>query len=198
MARSTAEETQRTRERVLQEAHAQFAARGYAGASLEEIARCASVTRGAVYHHFTNKSGLFQAVMVALQAQVAADVRQAAENTGPDAKARLRAGCHAFVDAITEPSRLRILLVEAPSAVGWRAWREADAANSEVLLREGLRECGVDAALIDVYAVQLSGAMNEAALWIADQGNSAESRTKAHRVLDAVLDSVQLASSGKG
>lgn len=40
-----------------------FAERGYHGAAAEEIVRRAGVTRGAMYHHFGDKRGLFRAVV---------------------------------------------------------------------------------------------------------------------------------------
>jgi AcrR family transcriptional regulator len=64
MARLTREETRAlTRERLLDAAAEVFAARGFAGASLEEIADVAGFSRGAVYSNFAGKDELFSAVM---------------------------------------------------------------------------------------------------------------------------------------
>jgi AcrR family transcriptional regulator len=51
------------RERLLASAARVFAARGYAGASLEDIARDAGVTKGAVYWNFDSKEDLFLALL---------------------------------------------------------------------------------------------------------------------------------------
>ena len=58
--RRTREETKKaTKERLLEAARKEFAAKGFAGASLEAIAEEAGYTTGAVYHHFANKDELF-------------------------------------------------------------------------------------------------------------------------------------------
>ena len=53
----------RTRAALLDAAAEVFARRGFAAASLEEIAEMAGFTRGAVYHHFGSKEDLFLAVV---------------------------------------------------------------------------------------------------------------------------------------
>jgi AcrR family transcriptional regulator len=47
-----------TRERLLDEARRLFRERGYAAASLEQIAEAAGVTKGAIYGHFSSKEDL--------------------------------------------------------------------------------------------------------------------------------------------
>jgi len=63
MARRTKEEALQTRSALLDAAELVFDARGVAGSSLQEVAETASVTRGAVYWHFSNKVDLFNAMM---------------------------------------------------------------------------------------------------------------------------------------
>ncbi|NPD66640.1 TetR family transcriptional regulator (plasmid) [Lichenicola cladoniae] len=62
MARQTKERAEQTRERIIDAAEQVFYRRGVARASLEEIAREAGVTRGAVYWHFSDKVEVFIAV----------------------------------------------------------------------------------------------------------------------------------------
>lgn len=188
MPRASAEAAAQTARDVLAAAMELFDTDGYAAVSVDDIASAAGVTRGAVYHHYRNKEGLFRAVAAQLQGQVAATVVAAAEAAGSDPQARLRAGCHAFLDAITGRPASRILLVDGPAALGWAQWRELDAAHSMVHLREGLRASGVDEALLDAATVQLSGAMNEAALWVTENPRTRQARRRAHEVLDRLLD----------
>ena len=190
MARASAEEAARTSQEILKNATEVFTSQGFAQASLIDIAQRAGVTRGAVYHHYQNKQGLFRAVVAQLQDDVAAAVVSAAEQTGSSPDAQLRAGSHTFLDAITAPEVVRILLIDAPAVVGWEEWRQLDAQSSEVHLREVLHEVGVGDSLLDALTAQLSGAMNEAALWIAQRGNDASAREQAHQALDVLLGSV--------
>ncbi len=62
MARRTKAEAEQTREAILDAAEILFAERGVGSSSLEDIARAAGVTRGAVYWHFADKPALFQAL----------------------------------------------------------------------------------------------------------------------------------------
>lgn len=61
--RRTKEEAAQTRERILDAAEQQFNEAGVARTSLDQIARAAGVTRGAVYWHFQNKADLFAAMI---------------------------------------------------------------------------------------------------------------------------------------
>jgi AcrR family transcriptional regulator len=53
----------KTRQRLLNAALKQFARRGYAGASVQEIVTAARVTKPALYYHFGSKTGLFRALV---------------------------------------------------------------------------------------------------------------------------------------
>lgn len=190
MPRASATDAAETARRVLEAAREVFAADGFAAASVDDIARRAGVTRGAVYHHYDGKPGLFRAVAEALQAEVAARVVAEAERKA-DAAGQLRAGSHAFLDAITDDRAARVLLIDAPAVLGWTRWRELDAAASGRELREAVEALGtVRPELVDALTQQLSGAMNEAALWLADAGDDATAREAAHAALDLILDAV--------
>lgn len=62
MVRKTKEDAELTRQRIINAAREVFLTKGVSRTSLEQIARHADVTRGAVYWHFTNKSELFHAM----------------------------------------------------------------------------------------------------------------------------------------
>src|SRR5579863_3761953 len=47
-----------------------FGVNGYARTSIDEIVAAAGVTKGAVYHHFSDKEGLFQAVFERVELEV--------------------------------------------------------------------------------------------------------------------------------
>lgn len=63
MARRTREDAQVTREAILDAAQREFLERGVSRTSLEQIAKGAGVTRGAIYWHFRDKSDLFSAML---------------------------------------------------------------------------------------------------------------------------------------
>ena len=185
MPRATAADAARTAERIIVAAVARFTADGYATASIDDIAREAGVTRGAVYHHFGSKQGLLRAALQAAHEQVAAHVVKQAQSHA-DPMGQLRAGCHAFIEAVTSTEMTGLLLIEAPAALGWASWREFDAAASVKELRDALTAV---VANEDVEAMTqlLSGAMNEAALWLAQRPRDDEARAAISRSLDRLI-----------
>lgn len=190
MPRASAAAAAATAREVLAAARDLFASRGFAQVSLDDVAQSAGVTRGAVYHHYGSKKGLFRAVVTQLQSDVGDAVLAAAENAGDDPVARLQAGSHAFLEASTDASVARVLLIEAPAVIGWKEWRELDAQHSEAHLREALIEAGEPEWIAEPLAVQLSGAMNEAALWLAQRPGDDDASRSAHQVLDRLLAAV--------
>jgi AcrR family transcriptional regulator len=114
-----------TRRALLKAARQVFTARGFQGASLDAVAQRARVTKGALYHHFADKQALFDAVVAGLQAEMTEAVdRQVAGEA--DRWARLKKGIAAFLDACGETSYRRLVIHEAPAALGMARFREVD------------------------------------------------------------------------
>ncbi|WP_374771761.1 TetR/AcrR family transcriptional regulator [Streptomyces sp. NBC_01310] len=93
------------------------------------VARAVGVTKGAAYHHFDSKAGLFRAVVSQVQQELGERVAAAAERH-ENLWEQLRAGCRAFLAAGTDPAVRRILLVDAPTVLGWDEWRTLDDQDS--------------------------------------------------------------------
>ena len=175
MPRATREQSELTARRILEVATGLFGERGYPAVGLAEVAAAAQVTRGAVYHHYGSKQALFAAVAAGAQQRVAGTVAASAEAAGGSWDG-LVAGCRAFLDAGVADVHRRILLVDAPAVLGWTTWREQDAAASGRLLTEAFTDLIAEGA-VRVHspaatAALLSGAMNEAALRIAESADA--------------------------
>jgi AcrR family transcriptional regulator len=106
------------RQRLLQAAAAEFAERGYAGASAASIARRAGMSKATFYAHFANKLACMLALVDRANEVVAEAMAGAARSAGKtDAAARLHAGTRAYLKAIAEhPEFARALLVEIVGA----------------------------------------------------------------------------------
>jgi len=184
------EDTQATIQALVSVARQAFTVKGYADASLEDIASDAGVTRGAVYHHFGSKKKLFLAVLEAVQSEVAHRVESEAEQND-ELWEQLLAGCRAFVAAAVEPQNKRIMLIDGPAVVGWEQWRMMDERNSMNLLHGQLQlmqEQGYfQGVSIEALTHALSGALNEAALWIAETKDSPHSQDDAMKVVSLLL-----------
>lgn len=173
MARASREQSATTAAEIHRVALRMFVETGYAAVGLEAVAAMAGVTRGAIYHHFDSKEGLFRAVHAAAQQQIGLAVATAADaaSAGAGPWEGLLAGCRAFLEISIRDDLRRIVLVEAPAVLGWQAWREQDAQHSARSLVEALDGLATTGQLtplsVPATAALLSGAMNEAALWIA-------------------------------
>src|SRR5687768_13733053 len=110
-----------TRRDLLAHARKLFAQNGYADSSTDEVVRRAKVTKGALYHHFANKLELYRAVVEEMERELVARMAEAAQRSRePDE--RLEAACHAYLDACLDSTLTRILVLEAPVVLGWKAW----------------------------------------------------------------------------
>ncbi|MFB4294972.1 TetR/AcrR family transcriptional regulator [Nonomuraea sp. ATR24] len=187
-----AEQRERTRKTLISVARRLFAGHGYAAVGLAEIVRESGVTKGALYHHFDGKAELFRAVLEEVQQEVAARVAAAAD-AEYGAWAQLKAGCAAFLAAGADPEVQRIMLVDGPAVLGWSEWRAMDEAASARHLAEALTAL-IDEGVIAPQPVAplthlLSGAMNEAALWLAGSarpGDLADTQAALSRLLDSL------------
>jgi AcrR family transcriptional regulator len=170
-----AERTQRSREVLTAAAGRLFAEQGYAATSTEAVLAATGLTRGALYHHFRDKRDLFEAVCIGLHEEAVAAILRAAEPE-VDPVDGLIAGCLAFVDHVVRPHARRILLVEAPSVLGWERWNELDRAHGFGLLLEGVREAVAAGALAgdpEVLALMLNGGLNQAVVWAGQSADPA-------------------------
>ena len=162
------EATRKTTSVLLSVARAHFAEYGYFDVALEKIVEEANVTRGAVYHHFKNKQGLFIAVLDSVQKDIAAQIEKEALKSD-DPWQQLILGCIGFVNGANAKENRRILLVDAPSALGWDTWRKIDQENSMRALQEHINDLKARGYLCDdvdtsLMTCSVSGALNELAL----------------------------------
>lgn len=114
VARRTKDEAGRTRKAVLDAAERIFLERGVARATLEEVARAAGVTRGAVYWHFRDKLDLFLAIDARARLPGEELLARLAAYDGPDPVGELAealAGAFAALEAHAERRRVLTVLL---------------------------------------------------------------------------------------
>ena len=107
MVRRTKEDAERTRERILDMAEREFHRRGVSRTSLEQVARAAGVTRGAVYWHFRNKADLFNAMLSRVTLPLDCEILRIGEASADDPIARIRDGYLAALRATVADPRMR-------------------------------------------------------------------------------------------
>ncbi|MFC3571189.1 TetR/AcrR family transcriptional regulator [Paracoccus simplex] len=158
-----------TRRKLLASARAAFAEKGFSDTSMDDLTAAVGLTRGALYHNFGDKKGLFAAVVDQIDAEMAARARSLAEAESTLWNALLAEGS-AYIEMALDPEVQRIVLRDGLAVLGDPAhWpsqnRCLDATRAAVtqLLAEGvLRPVDIEAA-----SRLLNGAALNAALWVA-------------------------------
>ncbi|MFE0496286.1 TetR/AcrR family transcriptional regulator [Streptomyces albidoflavus] len=187
-----AQQRELTRQALVRESRRLFSTLGYGAVGLSEIVAAAGVTKGALYHHFNSKAELFRVVLEQAQQEVAERIAATAD-ARESSWEQLLVGCEAFLGASTDPAIQRIMLIDGPAVLGWAEWREMNEATSGRHLAEVLavliEEGAIPAQPVEPLTHLLSGAMNEAALWLAassDPADLADATAALTRLLEAL------------
>lgn len=160
-SRTQAERRADTQRRLIAAARRLFAEKGYAATGTPEIVAAAGVTRGALYHHYADKLALFAAVVAEEHALLAMAINAAAEGEDePGPVKALIAGGDAFLDAMQDPGRRRILLVDAPAVLGRAAVDAIDAQHGLRTLIEGVTVAMEAKAIRELPVLPLAHLLN--------------------------------------
>ncbi|AEC21112.1 transcriptional regulator, TetR family protein [Pusillimonas sp. T7-7] len=164
--RSNVDRSQETRGALLNAARSLFFEKGYAVTGTPEVVERAGVTRGALYHHFKDKQALFQAVVESEASQIAKEIEAKSFNAETPMKALLH-GAKAYFQAMRQPGRVRLMLLEGPAVLGPDEMRRIDLQTGGRELRCGIRDAlGPDtpSAEVDACADLISAMFDRAAL----------------------------------
>jgi AcrR family transcriptional regulator len=183
-----------TRASLLAAARALFAERGYAATPIEEIARSARVTKGALYHHFADKRELFKAVCRSVQLDWVARIRTAVASE-PDAGRRLELGLDAFLESCLDPETQRIVMLDGPAVLGPDELHAVDERHGLTMIQETLADAmdagDLDRAPIDPLAHILLGALNAASIAIARAEDPAAARAEIGVALERLIEGLR-------
>jgi len=196
-----AAQSEATIQKLVATAMQEFSEKGYAAAFTETIVKTADVTRGALYHHFKDKKDLFYAVFKAAQKEIGRRIETNA-NAEDDLWRGMISGCRAFLKACSDPRLQQIVVIDAPSVLDWNTYRQVDLTMPEsglALLKEGLQELLAHNLIkplpVDALAHLLLGAMDEAAVCVAQSKNQTDALDDAQRSLGALFEGLLI--SGK-
>lgn len=160
-----------------------FAEFGYDGASVEEIAARARVSKPIVYEHFGGKEGLYAVVV---DRETARLLEMITNRLGPDIGAReqVRSSAMAFLDYIeADPDGFRVLIRDSPAGFsgGGMAGLLSDvAAKAEEVLDGFFRESGLALEMAPLYAHALVGMVVHVGAWWADEREPDKQVVAAH------------------
>jgi len=180
-----------TRGQLIEVATGLFADHGYAGTSIEAVLAAAGVSRGAIYHHFAGKEALFTAVLETVSERVAAEVTEAVRDCTDPVDA-LRTGALAWIDLAGDPVIQRVMLVDAPSVLGWEQWRAMDEGRTVAAMR-GMLQAVSDSGrlpqeLVEPFAHMILAALDEAAMVVARAPDSRAAVTESRQATEEFLN----------
>lgn len=190
--RTQAERTAATRTALLGAARKLFTRSGFAEVSTQAIVEAAGVTRGALYHQFTDKAELFTAVYEEVEAElVAAVAARIAEEQPTGTVAAMRLGARLFLELCSAPDVQQIVLVDAPTVLGWQQWRAMGAKYGlgviEAMLAQAVAEGAIPEQPLRAGAHVLLGALDEAALYISRAEDPQQARREMYQVCDRLI-----------
>lgn len=193
MPRTQAERSAATQKALLTAARRLWGERGYAAVSTPEIATAAGVTRGAMYHQFPDKAKLFHAVLEAVEADVIERLGAAVAAARPKSPAAaLRIAADAWLAIASEPEVRQLMLLDAPSVLGWAQFREISLRYG-LGMTEQLLQAAIDAGELKRQPVRplatvMIGALDEAAMSIANAEDPDAEQADVRKVIRNLID----------
>lgn len=187
-----AEQVAQTRAALIGAGRRLFGENGFRATSVEDVAREARVTTGALYHHFPTKTALFEAVFVQAHTDLMTDAAKAAQEA-TDGVEELARGFEAFLDGVLRPDIQRILVVDGPAVLGLARFTELDEQYAHAVIVHSLT-AAAQAGTIKVEDPEtatrlLFGALTRGAMLIANSPDPVQTRHAVARSMRALLSS---------
>jgi AcrR family transcriptional regulator len=180
-----------TRGQLIEVATRLFAEHGYEGTSIEAVLSAAGVSRGALYHHFAGKEALFEAVVSAVSDQVMVELTEAVRGC-VDPLDAMRTAAIAWIGLAADPVIQRVVLVDAPSVLGWDRWRAMDDGRTLGTMRamlQAISDSGrLPAELVGPFSHMILAALDEIVLVIARAPDSTAAVAEGRMAVQALLD----------
>lgn len=190
--RSQSARSAATRGALIDAARPLLAEQGFAAVGTEAIVRAAGVTRGALYHHFADKTALFAAVYETVEQEIVGRIgAQLAAAPAEDPLEVMILGAEAWLDACADPAVQQIVLLDGPSVLGWERWREIGMRYGlglvETVLAQAVDQGRIPRQPVAPLAHVLVGALDEAALFVVRAEDQAAARAQMRAVLGRLI-----------
>lgn len=179
-----------------------FTEHGYAATSLDTIVAGARVTKGALYHHFSGKQALFEAVLERVAHDASLQVQTALRGRR-DPWEKANAGLRAFLEVVQEPRYRRIVIQEGPAVLGYERYREQEERSTFATVLEIVRsvveagEWELEEDLLQTFARIFFGAMSSAGESISSVPDPTQAAANVETAIGFILSGFRvLAESG--
>lgn len=196
-AKSRREEyAEATKEAIINSGLESFVEKGYLRASLDEVADHARVTKGAVYHHFSNKREVFEAVFKMVSSAGMGQLRSRMSAYPDTGKMVITNLLNSYFDICVDRVYYRIILQEGPAALGWELWRNFVQEFVEHPLLTMAKNSGQDLGappISDELLLRiLTNAIHELALTVVDNPNRPQAAEEARLLISELATSFGL------
>jgi AcrR family transcriptional regulator len=187
-----AEQVAQTRAALVAAGRRLFGEHGFRGTSVEDLARQARLTTGALYHHFPTKTALFEAVFVQAHTELMTASTEAAMDA-KDGLDELAIGFDAFLDGVLQPDVQRILVLDGPAVLGLARYTELDEQYAYAVIVHSLKEAA-KAGTIELDDPEtatrlLLGALTRGAMLIANSPDPVQTRHAVAKSMRSLLNS---------
>ena len=163
-----------------------FTEQGYAGTSLDAIVAGARVTKGALYHHFSGKQALFEAVFEKVEADASKSIGKAIRTT-KDPWEKATTGLREFLEIVQQPAYSRVVIQEGPVVLGYERYREQEERSTFGIVREivssVLKSYDLEPSMVETFSRVFFGAMSAAGAAVS----SAEDPKRASAEVEAAI-----------
>jgi AcrR family transcriptional regulator len=184
-----AEQTLRTRRAILDRARYLFATKGYAATGTEEIISELRITRGALYHQFSDKLGVFKAVIAEAYSEITDYIRTRIQPL-EDNWEQLVVGCQAFLEIAQQEELRRLVFIEAPAVLAADTLAEFDQYGFGLLhesIQMAVNEGKLNSIDAEGFAHLVNGSLNELAAWVAQSSDPKRLKT-AQQLVETLLN----------
>ncbi|OZY42315.1 TetR family transcriptional regulator [Pseudomonas fragi] len=178
-----------TRGKLLEAARLAFSSVGYAQTSMDDLTASVGLTRGALYHHFGDKKGLFKAVAQQIDAELDAQLAQVLEQA-ESLWQGFQDQCRLYLEMALQVEVQRILLRDAPSVLGSQYVQNTQSVCC--LSMASMLQSLMDTDVIqrtdpEALARLIQGGLMDASFWIAEAHNPPQRLAAALDSLDLML-----------
>ena len=185
-----------TKRTLVEVAEDLFTEQGYAATSLDEIVAAARVTKGALYHHFSGKQALFEAVFARVEGAAGKAV-QASLKGERDPWLKAQAGLRSFLDVVQQPAYRRVVIQDGPSVLGYERFRSAEERSTfatVTLIVRDLLTAGtweLDDEMLRTFTGIFFGALSSAGQAVATSEDPEAAAVRAEAAIGYILAGLQ-------
>ena len=185
-----------TRKALVEAARQLFTERGYAATSLDAIVSQAKVTKGALYHHYSGKQAVFEAVFEQVEQTASRAITKAARGSA-DPWEKSQAALRAFLQAVQDPSYRRIVMQEGPAVLGYERYREQEQRSSYAIMLDIVRnvltagDWELDEPMVDTFARIFHGALSGAGDNVAEADDPQQASLRVEAAIGLILSGLR-------